>query len=152
MNRAEGQGDEQGQGEGGGVHLLKKEDLPHARFPVTCVQKPAIPGPMRNLTVLGGGGGGGGGKTDSIQGEHNIVYGANAGQRVIKPCSSRKIFKNRFFYEMVSFLALCEFSKMFTRPTWQNLIFFKFFCLIVLDLLGLKPNTVRSNLGESKQG
>jgi hypothetical protein len=30
------------------------------------------------------------------------------------------------------------------------LIFFKFFCLTVLDLLGLKPNTVRSNLGESK--
>ncbi len=91
-------------------------------------------------------------KTDSIQRELTTVYGANAGQRVIKPCSSRKNFLNRFFYEMVSFSALCEFSKMFTRPTWQNQIFFKFFCLIVLDLLGLKLNTVRSNLGESKQG
>jgi hypothetical protein len=30
------------------------------------------------------------------------------------------------------------------------LIFFKFFCHIVLDLLGLKPNKVRSILGESK--
>ncbi len=91
-------------------------------------------------------------KTDSIQRQLTTVYGANAGQRVIKPCLHRKFFFNRFCYDMVSFSALCEFSKMFTRPTWQNLIFFKFFCLIVFDLLGLKPNTVRSNLGESKQG
>ncbi len=32
------------------------------------------------------------------------------------------------------------------------MIFFKFFCVIVLDLLGLKPNKVRSIFGESKQG
>jgi hypothetical protein len=51
-------------------------------------------------------------------GEHNIVYGAKAGVRVIKPCSTGKIFKNRFYYEMVRFTALCEFNKMFRRPTW----------------------------------
>ncbi len=53
---------------------------------------------------------------------------------------------------MVSFTALCEYNKLIRRPTWSNLIFFKFFCLIVSDLLGLKPNKVISILGDITEG
>jgi hypothetical protein len=46
-------------------------------------------------------------------GENDIVYGAKAGLRVIKPCSTGKNFNNQFYSEMVRFTALCEFIKMF---------------------------------------
>jgi len=48
--------------------------------------------------------------------EHNIVYGAKAGVCVIKPCSSRKMFRNRFYYIMVRFILCVNLFKCSEDP------------------------------------
>ncbi len=81
-SRAEGSGEEQGQGVGGGLGPMgrgrstsaEKEDLPHAWFPVTCVQKPAHLRAKQRIYPCWGGGGRGRRRWRQTLYSENTIY------------------------------------------------------------------------------